>query len=464
MALGKNTRQAGRPSSVIRAIRWPVTVVLVAAVAAAVAFATHGSNRPSQLNVTTVDVSAGETLSAGQTVLSTNGNYELVMQSDGDLVEASVYDVVPIYVYHYGNDVETLGGLNNAATDRGGAHAVQIWDSGTAGHPGAHAVMQEDGNLVVLGVNNSVLWSSSSSGYPGAHLAVQDDANLVVYSSLGRPIWANNKVSVVAANAPEQGANMRSCPAVADECVATLLPNSTGVTMRCWLSVATSTAVGNAPSNKWFYVTVANGQNAGTTGFMQSTLVNNQITTPGCITGPNGSPYNSTGTQPVAPTTAVAPPVAVAPSSPDVPTVQPQTSNAVQTPATASAAPTPASAPPTTQTTQPAPAVTQTGQVNIDPDTSAYGGTVNVWSLPARNDFCNSSFPTCDPNSTIIYQVSQGQSVTALCYRPLGQLIMTGTLNDPGYEDRRWVELSTGGWLPNTWFVRSNLDLALPTC
>jgi surface antigen len=114
-------------------------------------------------------------------------------------------------------------------------------------------------------------------------------------------------------------------------------------------------------------------------------------------------------------------------------------------------------------TPPPAP-VTQTAAVNIDPDTAAYGGTVNVWSKPARNDFCNASFPTCDTSSQVIYSVAQGQQVTATCVVAAGQRIITGTLANPGYDDRRWVHLSSGGYLPNTWFARSGLDPNLPAC
>lgn len=107
---------------------------------------------------------------------------------------------------------------------------------------------------------------------------------------------------------------------------------------------------------------------------------------------------------------------------------------------------------------------TQTAAVNIDPNTQAYGGVVNVWSRPARNDFCNPTYPTCDPASTPIYQVGHGQLVKALCVVPNGQRIITGTAANPGYDDRRWVALSASGYLPNTWWARTGISPNLRVC
>jgi hypothetical protein len=63
---------------------------------------------------------------------------------------------------------------------------VPTWASGTSGHPGAHAVMQPDGNLVVYGPNGGpgtggALWASNTGGNAGAYAVLQDDGNLVVY-------------------------------------------------------------------------------------------------------------------------------------------------------------------------------------------------------------------------------------------------------------------------------------------
>ncbi len=102
-------------------------------------------------------------LNPGQSVVSPNGQYILVMQNDGNLV---------LYV---------MGGR-------------YLWDTATGSYPGAYAVMQGDGNLVVY-QSGRALWDSVTGGNPGAHLALQDDANLVVYAASGGPLWASGSVN-----------------------------------------------------------------------------------------------------------------------------------------------------------------------------------------------------------------------------------------------------------------------------
>jgi hypothetical protein len=102
---------------------------------------------------------AGATLSAGQSIVSPSGEYELLMQSDGNLVE---------YV---------TGGRS-------------IWSSQTSGQPGAHAIMQSNGDLVVVDAAGQSVWSSNShtSGC-ASELAMQDDGNLVIYGPDDSAIW-----------------------------------------------------------------------------------------------------------------------------------------------------------------------------------------------------------------------------------------------------------------------------------
>jgi surface antigen len=102
-------------------------------------------------------LSPGQRLTAGQYLASTNGQYALVMQSDGNLVE-----------YTQGR---------------------AIWSTGTVGHSGAFAIMQSDGNLVVYGPSGEALWNSGTYGHSGASLQLQDDANVVVYYG-NQPLWA----------------------------------------------------------------------------------------------------------------------------------------------------------------------------------------------------------------------------------------------------------------------------------
>ncbi len=46
--------------------------------------------------------------------------------------------------------------------------------------------MQGDGNLVEYGPGSQVIWASGTNGNPGAFAAMQGDGNLVVYSSTGK--------------------------------------------------------------------------------------------------------------------------------------------------------------------------------------------------------------------------------------------------------------------------------------
>lgn len=108
-------------------------------------------------------LSAETTLSAGQQVLSPNGQYLLAMQSDGNLVESV-----------YGGRV--------------------LWASNTSGNPGAHAVLQQGGNLVVYAASGAALWSSNSrtSGCP--QLLVQNDGNVVIYGPK-KAVWSSHTVN-----------------------------------------------------------------------------------------------------------------------------------------------------------------------------------------------------------------------------------------------------------------------------
>jgi VCBS repeat-containing protein len=92
---------------------------------------------------------AGQTLTAGQFLTSTNGRYKLVMQGDGNLV---LYD------------------------NQGGA----LWSTGTNGRVNVSATMQGDGNFVLY-AGQTALWSTKTNGFGGARMVVQDDSNAVVY-------------------------------------------------------------------------------------------------------------------------------------------------------------------------------------------------------------------------------------------------------------------------------------------
>lgn len=97
---------------------------------------------------------------SGQYLLSKDGRFKLIMQSDGDLVLL------------FGSD--------------------KIWSSQTAGNPGAYATFQADGNLIVYKANGAMAWATNTAGNTNARLVVQSDGNLVIYRSNGTAAWASN--------------------------------------------------------------------------------------------------------------------------------------------------------------------------------------------------------------------------------------------------------------------------------
>ena len=101
------------------------------------------------------------TLTAGQDIASPDGHYELVMESDGDLVE---------YI---------VGGR-------------PLWASHTNGDAGSHAVMQPGGNLAIYDPAGAAVWSSNSRSTGCPILVIQNDGNVVIYSP--RAIFATNTV------------------------------------------------------------------------------------------------------------------------------------------------------------------------------------------------------------------------------------------------------------------------------
>ncbi|GAA3035090.1 hypothetical protein FHS39_002259 [Streptomyces olivoverticillatus] len=90
-----------------------------------------------------------------------NGNAQLAMQDDGNLV-----------IYTTSDDW---------------AHRTPVWRTGTVGC-GDRAVMQSDGNFVVYGQNNRVCWASNTAqneigtNYPVMKLGLGPDGTLRVFS------------------------------------------------------------------------------------------------------------------------------------------------------------------------------------------------------------------------------------------------------------------------------------------
>lgn len=95
---------------------------------------------------------SGGRLLPGQELTSRNGCYALVMQGDGNLVEY-------------------LG-------------SRPLFATGTFGNPGATALMQTDGNLVVYSADGRALFATNTYGHAGGALLVRDDGHAVVQAGL----------------------------------------------------------------------------------------------------------------------------------------------------------------------------------------------------------------------------------------------------------------------------------------
>jgi hypothetical protein len=154
---------------------------------------------------------AGGALHPGESLVSGNGQYELVYQMDGNLV---VYGPTGQPGWWTGTDGTSAGAVtmqsdgNLVITDASGA---AIWSSGTGGHNGAFASLRDNGTFAVLTGGGEVLWASTGSCAggpmvlcggqslrPGESIAsdggnftlvYQLDGNLVLYAGGGAPIW-----------------------------------------------------------------------------------------------------------------------------------------------------------------------------------------------------------------------------------------------------------------------------------
>jgi hypothetical protein len=104
------------------------------------------------------ELTANQELTSNQSLASCNGDYSLIMQSDGNLV------------------------LYQGST--------ALWASGTVGSGADEAILQGDGNFVVYTSAGSPVWASNTAGDTGDYLDVQNDGNVVIYSSSGSALWS----------------------------------------------------------------------------------------------------------------------------------------------------------------------------------------------------------------------------------------------------------------------------------
>lgn len=102
----------------------------------------------------------GQMLARGAGLASSNGQYTLTMQLDGNLV-----------LYDSGNR--------------------PLWASNTDGMAVQKCSMQNDGNLVLYLFDGRPAWASNTNGKAGAFLWLQNDGNLVIYHNR-IAVWASN--------------------------------------------------------------------------------------------------------------------------------------------------------------------------------------------------------------------------------------------------------------------------------
>jgi len=102
----------------------------------------------------------GQTLTSGNYILSSDGRYALLMQTDGNLV-----------MYGPGYHV--------------------LWASNTSGYPGAYLGLQSDGNMVVYDSSGHSRWASNTGGQSLSYLIMQTDGNLVAYNTSNTAIWSS---------------------------------------------------------------------------------------------------------------------------------------------------------------------------------------------------------------------------------------------------------------------------------
>lgn len=101
----------------------------------------------------------GTNLAMGKRYASSDGQYGLVFQRDGNLV-----------ILNRGN--------------------VAQWSSKTEGR-GRKATFQTDGNFVVYDSADNAIFSSNTNNKNAARLDMQNDGNLVIYNRNGNALWAS---------------------------------------------------------------------------------------------------------------------------------------------------------------------------------------------------------------------------------------------------------------------------------
>ena len=70
-----------------------------------------------------------------------------------------------------------------------------VWESATGDLGATKLALQPNGNLLICAGDDPVpLWQSGTAGNPGAFIAFQQDGNFVVYGKDAQPLWASDTV------------------------------------------------------------------------------------------------------------------------------------------------------------------------------------------------------------------------------------------------------------------------------
>lgn len=107
-------------------------------------------------------------LTIDQRLTSSNGQYFLVLQGDGNLV------------------------LRQAST------SAALWSTQTNGSGAVRFRLQSDGNLVIRNAAGSSIWSSGTQGKGGVRLVMQTDGNLVLRNASGTSVWSTGTAQITA--------------------------------------------------------------------------------------------------------------------------------------------------------------------------------------------------------------------------------------------------------------------------
>jgi len=106
------------------------------------------------------EMSENDSLLSGHALISKNGAYTLMMQSDGNLV-----------LYNISNGMTVL------------------WASQTFKDSIKEVIFQTDSNFVMYGTDGGAPWASGTYGTSAATIIMQDDGKVVMYDTSGTSVW-----------------------------------------------------------------------------------------------------------------------------------------------------------------------------------------------------------------------------------------------------------------------------------